>query len=118
MNEKDAGVPPSVLNTVLYAVRINTRLADGTGAVPIDPTVAMIAIKTKVAALSWSPTSEVTAKKVRPTIMYAAVPSMFTVLPNGTTNFATTGETFFEPMTHCMLNGMVAAELDVAKAMT
>merc|ERR1712003_523089 len=43
MYPNPVGVPPSTgaPNTVLYAVKINTRLADGTGAVPMLPKVAI-----------------------------------------------------------------------------
>ena len=105
MYSKPVGVPV-VLKTVLYAVMIKTKLALGTGAVPIEPIVAIMISKMYDAAVTSSPLR--IPSQILAHTKYTAPPSMLTVAPSGTTKRPIVSGTRPVLLTDSSVTGIVA----------
>ena len=107
-------IPIGGIPTVTNMVDNTITPAPGTAGVPIEAKRVVIIITNIDIRLNSIENNY--AKKNTAITWYNAVPSMFTVVPNGITNFETRGSTFKLSSAVFKVTGIVAIELPVENA--
>ena len=111
--ESNNKIPTGGMPTVMSIVDKTIVPAPGTAGVPMDAKSEVIMITSIASGLNSIEKS--CAKKNTAITWYNAVPSMFTVVPNGITNFETYGFIFRLSSAVFNVTGIVAIELAVEK---